>query len=145
MTTKDFTNKWGIEPVRQEMLEDLNSVLQSYQKRINGFMIKCFTKDVIENVPERSLRFIEEAIELVQATGLNKEHITKIMDYVYSRPIGERFQEVGGVMVTLAALCTTLKLDIVQCSELEYDRIMKNIDNIRAKQEFKRQQGIVSL
>ncbi len=42
--------------------------------------------------------------ELVQAVGTSREDALRLVEYVYTRPVGELRQEIGGVMVTLAAL-----------------------------------------
>mgnify|MGYP006958842284 CR=1 FL=1 len=54
---------------------------------------------------ERSHRFLEEALELVQACGCSASEAHQLVDYVFGRAVGHASQEAGGVMVTLAALC----------------------------------------
>lgn len=56
------------------------------------------------------------------------------MDYVFGRRVGEQAQEVGGVMVTLAALCLANGLDMQTCGETELARIWTKVEAIRAKQ-----------
>lgn len=73
----------------------------------------------------RSRRFIEEAIELVQACGTPKEEVAIILDYVYSRPKGEIEQEVGGIMVTLAGHAAVFGYDPETCGNTELNRIRK--------------------
>ncbi|MNN11716.1 hypothetical protein D3C81_1246860 [compost metagenome] len=59
------------------------------------------------------------------------------MDYVYGRPVGDKHQEVGGVMVTLAALCLAQGLDMHTAGETELARIWTKVEQIRAKQAAK--------
>ena len=88
---------------------------------------------------ERNHRFLEEALELVQACGCTAEDAHKLVDYTFGRPKGDATQEVGGVMVTLAALCHAQSLDLGHCAQLELDRINAPgiIEKIRAKQAAK--------
>jgi NTP pyrophosphatase (non-canonical NTP hydrolase) len=85
---------------------------------------------------ERAYRFFEEAGELFQAMGMTREDALKIVDYVYGRPVGEKPQEVGGVMITLLALCSQQNIDVEQELFREYTRITKPeiMNKIRSKQ-----------
>ena len=70
-----------------------------------GLWIKaCLGPLIAADVTERNHRFLEEALELVQSKGCTASEAHQLVDYVFSRPVGEPFQELGGVMVTLAAL-----------------------------------------
>ena len=82
-------------------------------------------EDVESDRATRSRRFIEEAIELVQACGTPKEEVATILEYVYSRPKGEIQQEVGGVMVTLAGHASIFGYDPETCGNTELNRIRK--------------------
>lgn len=88
---------------------------------------------------ERNHRFLEEALELVQACDTTQEDAHRLVDYVFSRPVGERLQEVGGVMVTLALLCNAQCLSMEQGGEIELTRVLDPMimDKIRAKQKAK--------
>jgi len=110
---------------------------EKYQARVYEWMQQCFEPDVIDDTVERNYRFMEEALELCQSLGATKQDAYRLADYVFGRPIGEPAQEVGGVMVTLAALCNTAGLDIIECSEDELKSVWNNIEKIRAKQAAK--------
>lgn len=86
---------------------------------------------------ERNFRFLEEALELVQACGLPKEDALKLLDYTYGRPPGEVAQEVGGTLTTLAALCLAQNVDMDEAGEAELRRCWQNAARIRAKQMSK--------
>lgn len=110
---------------------------QSYQERVGEFMIACFGKDIPYDITERNHRFLEEALELIQSTGCTDSEAHQLVDYVFNRPIGEKHQEVGGVMVTLAALCTACNIDMNIAGETELKRVWSKIDAIRIKQANK--------
>lgn len=107
--------------------------MSSFQSRVREWVVKCFGEEIADNLRERNARFLEEALELVQACGMPKEAVYRMVDHVFSRPVGEKYMEIGGVTVTLDALCSAHGIDRVQCSEDELDRIQGMIDKIRAK------------
>lgn len=113
-----------------------NSVEQ-FQTRVNLWMMQCFGEVIANDKVERNHRFLEEALELVQSLGCSKEEAYQLVDYVYARPKGEPYQEVGGVMVTLAALCLANGLSISDEGEKELARIWTKIEKIREKQAAK--------
>lgn len=109
-----------------------------FQQRVQTWMLECFSMDICRDTQERCHRFTEEALELVQSLGMTASEAHQLVDYVYGRPAGETHQEVGGVMVTLAALCQSQEqLDMEAEGEVELQRIWKNIEKIRAKQAAK--------
>ena len=109
----------------------------SFQDRVNEWMQTCFGPVVTGDGHERNYRFLEEALELVQACGASYDDCHMLVDYVFSRPVGDKAQEVGGVAVTLAALCNAQGLSVEQCSEDELSRVWANIERIRVKQANK--------
>lgn len=111
--------------------------VMGFQKRAQNWLMECFSMQVCRDDRERCHRFIEEALELVQSVGMSRSEAHQLVDYVYGRPSGERRQEVGGVMVTLAALCSCIDIDMRHAAEIELTRCWNNIDKIRAKQAAK--------
>lgn len=109
----------------------------SFQKRVQPWMMECFGPAIASDREERNHRFLEEALELVQACGCTASEAHQLVDYVYGRPVGDKPQEVGGVMVTLAALCLAQGLDMHECGEIELARIWTKVEKIRAKQAAK--------
>lgn len=112
---------------------------EPFQKRVGIWVQRCFGDVVRYNREERSQRFLEEALELVQANGLSKEGALALVEYTYGRPVGVVEQELGGVMVTLAALCDACELDMVKEGEVELARINDPaiMAKIQAKQATK--------
>jgi hypothetical protein len=113
--------------------------MREFQKSVGKWMVDCFGEKIAYDSKERNFRFLEEALELVQSNDCTKEDAYKLVDYVFNRPKGEFKQEVGGVMVTLAALCNIKFRNIDACAWSEYARIVKPdaMEKIRAKQVTK--------
>jgi NTP pyrophosphatase (non-canonical NTP hydrolase) len=108
-----------------------------FQGRVAEWLAACFPRAVRADREERMHRFLEEALELAQAIGCSSEDAHRLADYVFSRPIGRPEVEVGGVMVTLAALCAAAGIDMNNAADRELDRNWARIDAIRGKQANK--------
>lgn len=108
-----------------------------FQMRVHSFVLTCFGGEIAYDMKERGHRFLEESIELYQAVGCTKEDAHTLVDYVFNRPTGEASNEVGGVMVTLAALCNAANIDHKTEAETELTRIWGIIEKIRAKHQSK--------
>ncbi|RSV11651.1 hypothetical protein CA235_18355 [Sphingomonas sp. ABOLF] len=109
----------------------------SFQARVQPWLLACFGETIAADREERNHRFLEEALELVQATGCTASEAHQLVDYVFGRPVGDPPQEVGGVMVTLAALCLAHGMDLHEAAEVELARIWTKVEAIRAKQAAK--------
>jgi hypothetical protein len=113
--------------------------MNTFQDRVAPWMQKCFGPDISADTVERNHRFLEESLELVQSLGCTSSEAHQLVDYVYGRPVGDPPQEVGGVMVTLAALCIPHGIDMHDAGEVELERISAPdvIEKIRRKQATK--------
>lgn len=111
---------------------------ESFQAEVGRWMLECFGEEIAADRIERADRFLEEALELAQTIpGFTVERARALVEYVFARPVGERGQEVGGVGVTLAALCNTYDLNISDEWQRELARVWTKIEAIRAKQASK--------
>lgn len=110
---------------------------ETFQNRVAPWMLACFGVEISADINERNHRFLEEALELVQSEGCTANEAHQLVDYVFGRDVGEPHQEVGGVMVTLAALCLATDLDMHRAGEDELARIWEKVEQIRAKQAAK--------
>lgn len=108
-----------------------------FQSRVEPWVLECFGAEIANDTAERNHRFLEEALELVQACGATADECHQLVDYVYSRSHGRPAQEVGGVMVTLAALCLANGLNMHNAGNAELERVWRHIKKIRAKQAAK--------
>lgn len=110
----------------------------SYQQRVEKWLEACFPPSVRSDRAERTHRFLEEALELAQANGCSRDDTIALVDYVFGRPKGDPQQEVGGVMVTLAILCSASEIHMDKAGNDELARNWARIDAIRTKQQSKR-------
>ena len=97
--------------------------MSEFQQLVKRWVLACFGKQAMYGVVERRHRFLEEALELSQACECTADEAHQLVDYVFNRPVGEKAQEVGGVMVTLAALCSAQELDMMESAYAEINRI----------------------
>lgn len=141
MTARGFVTAtataWHRENLRACIDELAARVQARFQSRVRPWLQACFGAEIAADKVERNHRFLEEALELVQATGCTQSEAHQLVDYVFGRPVGEPSQEVGGVMVTLAALCLAHELDMHADAETELARIWTKVEAIRAKQAAK--------
>jgi NTP pyrophosphatase (non-canonical NTP hydrolase) len=117
--------------------EKAQGVDVAFQDRVQPWMMACFGAEIAADRQERNHRFLEEALELVQACGCTQSEAHQLVDYVYGRPQGDINQEVGGVMVTLAAHCLAHGVNMHEAGETELARVWTKVEAIRAKQAAK--------
>ncbi|WP_434290658.1 hypothetical protein [Celeribacter sp. SCSIO 80788] len=96
---------------------------KTFQSAVHDWVVSCFGEETAMDAVERNRRFLEEALELVQSLGASREFAHDLVEYVFSRPKGDAPQEVGGVMVTLASLCTAHGIDMAREAHKELSRI----------------------
>lgn len=117
--------------------------MNQFQQSVARWLHRCF--DQVHGMltyQERNSRFLEEALEVVQANGMTEEEARKILAYVYDRPSGSIRQEVGGAVITLAALCHARGISMEECATLELEDCWARIQEIRTKQIAKRDKGV---
>lgn len=130
---------------RQQLIDShtswnaLTDPAQSFQGDVATWMCQCFPPSLSSNMTERGDRLLEEVLELLQAHGYDSARVPTLVNYVFGRPVGEPAQEIGGVMVTLAAYCNVAGLSMQADGQAELDRINQPevMGKIRAKQEAK--------
>ena len=113
-----------------------------FQKLASDWAVRAFGESIVKNPIVLNHRFLEEALELVQVCQCTKAEAHAIVDYVFGREVGEKSQELGGVMVTLAALCYGHGLSIHEAGRDELIRIEGKMDSIRMRQDSKPRFGM---
>lgn len=109
----------------------------NYQEQVEAWLKACLPASARQDQLERTFRFLEEALELAQANGCSRDDAQTLVEYVYGRPHGRPDEEVGGVMVTLASLCSAVGIDMNDAGDRELKRNWARIDDIRRKQAAK--------
>lgn len=94
------------------------------QRAVYDWALRCFGEAHVNSLPQRALRLLEEAVEAYQATGGPKEAADNCVNVVFSRPIGELYQELGGIGVTLLCLAQAAGLDANQAEHDEVKRVL---------------------
>lgn len=110
---------------------------RAFQDRVYDWAVECFGQADATDPVMRPHRFLEEALELVQACGCTEEAARQLVAYVYGRSVGEKAQEVGGTMVSLAVLCQTIGVGMALAGEQELARILQNVEKIRTRHQAK--------
>lgn len=103
----------------------------SFQERAANWVREAFGSEPADCREERAHRFLEEALEAVQAAGTTAQEARQLVEYVYGRERGELSQEIGGVMLTLAPFAAAHAIDLEQAGEVELARV--NTPEIIAK------------
>lgn len=116
-------------------------MVQPFQDRVWQWMRECFQRPDAWTSQQHAFRFIEEALELVQAIGTSKDDVLRLVDYTYGREVGQPSQEIGGVMVTLAGLASSIDRSVDGCAEVELERCIAKSDKIREKDLAKPQRS----
>jgi hypothetical protein len=93
----------------------------------------AFSEEQASSPPQRGLRLLEEAVELFQACGGDRDSARRLVDFVFDRPPGEIGQEIGGVGVTTLALAAAVGLSADAEERREVDRVLS-----RPVEEFAR-------
>jgi NTP pyrophosphatase (non-canonical NTP hydrolase) len=108
-----------------------------FQTQARDWAVRCFGQDIATDKLERTYRFTEESLELAQATGMTKEDVLAMVEYVYSRPPGAPAQEVGGVLVTLANLASANDISMEASGSDALEEVETRLEAIREKHKTK--------
>lgn len=92
--------------------------------------------DIALDPKERAMRFLEEAVELAHAVGVDAITSTNIVGRVYQRPAGGIPREVGQSLVTLELLAKAINVDAEREANEEFFRVQRI-----PKEEWARRHG----
>lgn len=98
--------------------------LDDLQVRLTTWARAAFGEEHVSSVPQRALRLLEEAIELAQAAGVDQSLALKLVEFVYSRPVGDLFQEIGGVGVTALVFAESAGISAEKAIDKEAKRVL---------------------
>jgi len=94
------------------------------QGKVHGWCRAAFGDDHAQSVKQRGVRMAEEAIEAAQACNVDPAMLHKLIDHIYSKPVGNLPQEIGGVGVTLLALAQAATIDADAEEVREFERVL---------------------
>lgn len=119
---------WHWSAVLNELIARRSGALPAHETtaepaRVLQWAVDSFG-EIARNRDERAARLAEEAMEVAQAEGVPLETLKRIADRIYSRPLGELGQEVGGLGITLYALAANCGLDLFGEIEREWKRVL---------------------
>lgn len=90
------------------------------------------------HAPIVAVRVLEEAFELCQCyPEITPEIIDKVQSQVYNKTVGQKHQEVAGILVSLLNYCNHADINAQESLKNEITRIWKNQDKIREKNKLK--------
>lgn len=95
-----------------------------------------------EDMGERSLRCAEEAMEACQAFNVPKATVHKLLDRVYSRPMGAPSDEVFGTLFTALALFRSSGMTEEELSQRLREMWDKEFAKVAAKHKEKVDAGV---
>src|SRR5580692_786925 len=108
------------------------------QVKVINWAKEAFGEEEATSLSQRGLRLLEEAAEAFQACGRTEDMAHKMIEYVFSRPIGEIGQELGGVGVCVLALAAAAKLSADAEEEKETNRVIsKPLQHFRERNTAK--------
>lgn len=93
------------------------------QHEVFDWVTSAFGPDHANSLPARATRFLEEAIELFQAADGDLEMAHQLLDFVFSRPVGELSKEIGAVGLTLLSVAATAGVSATEEEEREINRV----------------------
>lgn len=112
------------------------------QATVGAWCVAAFGEAHATSKPQRGLRLAEEAIEAAQASGTHPDQLHKLIDFVYSRPVGTLGQELGGIGVTLLALAHAAGLSAEDEEAREVARVLaKSPSHFHKRNEAKNAAG----
>lgn len=100
--------------------------------------------EVAKKARYQAFRFLEEALELVQAMGLTKEDAIRTVEWVFSRSVGTVRVEVGDVRLSIDILAESQGVSSDDCYTACASRI-SDLDpaQMRAKEAAKIMAGLI--
>ncbi|WP_263418702.1 hypothetical protein [Terriglobus albidus] len=94
------------------------------QVLVSQWCRNAFGVEAATHLPQRGIRLLEESCEAAQAAGVDIFMAHRLVDYVWSRPVGELSQELGGVGVTLLAIAAAAGMSADDCEAREVSRVL---------------------
>lgn len=97
--------------------------METLQGLIYNWTVAMFGSARATSKKERAFRFIEEAIELAQALGLNHEEVVAVVNRNYQVDAGDVAKELAQTQFTLYALAESIGEDAEGLCRSELSRV----------------------
>lgn len=98
---------------------------ETHQRLVVNWCIRCFGLEHTRNREQHAVRLLEEVLEACQSVRVSPEMAHKLIDYVYGRPVGQVYQELGGIGLTLLAFVDACDQSAAACEAQELMRVLK--------------------
>lgn len=116
------------------------------QSNIHSWAKAAFGEREATSLPQRGLRLLEEATEAAQATGVDEYKAHDLVAYVFSRPVGQLNQELGGTAVCVLALAAAAGLSADDEEAREVYRVLsKPIKHFTKRNQAKNDAGFLAI
>ncbi len=119
-----------------------SELVMGYQDRVAAAHHALFHDDPTD-IAERLARYAEETNEVLQAFGMSREDMHRLVDYTCDRPAGAPAKEIGAALLTLTSLCVVAGYDVMACGEADLEKLQRpeTIARIRAKRSTRHGRG----
>jgi hypothetical protein len=115
------------------------------QDSIFTWAMTAFTVEQATSLPQRGVRLLEETLEAYQACGGDLAMAHKLVDFVFSRPVGDLRQELGGVGVGVLALAAAAGFSADEAERVEVERVLaKPIEHFQQRNAAKNAAGFLA-
>lgn len=111
----------------------MTTPIQVLTRIATDWVRRCFGDSHFKNVHIRSLRNVEETVELAQAIGVPRDKILLCVNKVYDKPEGNIENEIGGSLLTLVVLCEAMGKDPEEMLGNEVRRVLAKSPEFFAK------------
>ncbi len=117
---------------------------ESRQAAVFQWARAAFSEEQATDLRQRGVRLLEEAIEAFQAVGGDPRMAHGLVDYVFSCPVGDLRQELGGVGVCVLALAAAagISAEGAECDEVERVLAMP-LNHFRRRNDAKNDAGFL--
>jgi hypothetical protein len=117
-------------------------ISMGYQDRVAAVHRPLFDGDPTD-IAERRDRNFEEGIETAQAFGMTREEAIALVEYTFSRPVGDPMKELGSQILTAFSLAVEAGIDAMAAAEADLEKLQRpeTIARIRAKRATRHGRG----
>lgn len=102
----------------------LSFVRNQRQLDTTNWAFACFPEQEVTSLAMRSYRSLEEQFELAQFCKVPLYKIITLAHHVYSKPVGDGKQELGGCGIALLVLASIMGVSAEECEETEFNRVL---------------------